>query len=229
MRRTLLMMLLGFSVSAPAAELARTISVAGQGKVSAAPDIVYIRTGVTTESREAQAALAENSRAMQRLLALLQQRGVADRDVRTTNFSVEPIAKRNKPSTGVEFSGYRVDNQVHVRLQDVEQLGEILDALVAAGSNRVAGIEFALRDPARILEEARKQAIADARARAEVYADSAGVRVGSVISISEHSAQAPRPQTSVRHMALEQASTVPVAPGMQEVLASVTVVYALLD
>lgn len=224
-----IIVLLSFCGAAQTAEVVRTISVAGQGKAAAAPDVAYIRTGVRTQAREAQAALAENTRAMQRVMALLQQRGIPESDVSTINFSVAPVAKRNKVTAGDELVGYRVDNQVRVRLDNIEQLGEILDALVAAGSNRVSGIEFALSNPQGALEEARKQAMADANARAQTYADSAGVRVGSVISISEQSAQVPRPQTLVRHMALEQASAVPVAAGMQEVSATVTVVYRLLD
>jgi uncharacterized protein YggE len=190
---------------------------------------VFIRTGVTTESSEAQTALAENSAAMNRILALLQELGIAEYDISTTNFSVMPITKREKLNSSTTFVGYRVDNQLRARLADVAQLGEILDALVAAGSNRVSGIEFALDDPGGALDEARKLAIADARARAELYANSAGVRIGSVISISEQGAQVPRPQRIARTMALDQASAVPIARGTHEVQANVTVVYSLLD
>jgi uncharacterized protein YggE len=231
MRRILLTILLGLTASglAHAVEPARTVSVAGQGKVSVPPDIVFIRTGVTTESSEAQTALAENTAAMNRILALLQELGIAEYDISTTNFSVMPITKREKLNSSTTFVGYRVDNQLRARLADVAQLGEILDALVAAGSNRVSGIEFALDDPGGALDEARKLAIADARARAELYANSAGVRIGSVISISEQGAQVPRPQRIARTMALDQASAVPIARGTHEVQANVTVVYSLLD
>lgn len=231
MRRILLMILVGFTASglAHSDELVRTISVAGQGKVSAPPDIVFIRTGVTTESGEAQTALAQNTAAMNRVLALLQQQGIADYDISTTNFSVTPLTKRDKLSAGDTFLGYRVDNQLRVRLTEVAQLGEILDALVTAGSNRVSGIEFSLDDPGGALDEARKLAIVDARARAELYAESAGVRLGGVISISEQGTQVPRPQRIARTMVFEQASAVPIAPGTHEVQALVTVVYTLLD
>ena len=155
MRRIPLIILLGLATLglARADELARTISVAGQGKVSAPPDIVFIRTGVTTESAEAQTALAENNAAMNRVLALLQRLGVAEYDINTTNFNVAPVTKRNKLDSDAVFVGYRVGNQLRVRLTDVAQLGEILDALVAAGSNRVAGIEFALDDPGIALDD----------------------------------------------------------------------------
>lgn len=231
MRRSLVLVLICLATFelAPAAEITRTISVAGQGKVSAPPDIVFIRTGVTTQAREAQAALAENTAAMNRVLALLQQRDIAEHDIRTVNFSVSRMAKRNKHDAGEEFLGYRVDNQVRVRLPDTGQLGEILDALVSAGSNRVAGIEFGLDDPGTALNEARRLAIADARARAELYAESAGVNIGSVISIVEQGVQVPRPQRLAHTMAIQQASPVPIAPGAQEVQANVTVVYMLLD
>ncbi len=213
----------------PASELARTISVSGEGETSAPPDVAFIQTGVASESPQARQALAQNTAAMQRIFTLLKQRGIPERDIRTTHFNVTPLAKRDKAGIGEEFLGYRVDNQVRVRLTDVDALGEVLDALVAAGSNRVSGIEFDIRDPGSALDEARKRAIADARARAELYAAAAGVKVGNVVSISEQGAGAPPPQRYMRHMMIEQASAVPVAPGAQTIHASVTVVYTLLD
>jgi len=216
---------LAISLTAPAfgADL-RTISMAGHGEVRAAPDMVSVTAGVTTNAATAAQALAANSVRMKTVFSALQKLGIPDKNIQTMNFSVSPqYATGNNEAP--RLTGYQVNNDVSVRLEDVGRLGGALDALVGAGANQMNGISFGIRDPAPLLEKARMQAIADARARAETYAKAAGVTLGSILSISEGGADAPRPMYKV--MAMAEARSVPVAAGEQSVAADVSVVWEI--
>lgn len=209
----------------------RTITVSGQGTASGAPDMATINTGVTTKDPVAKEALARNSRAMKKIIELLKSRNIGDKDIQTSGFSVYPEYRRQPRSGGAQsnvIEGYRVSNNVSVKVRNISRLGEILDALVEAGSNQISGVSFSVSEPRPLLDEARKQAVDDARGRAELYAAATGVRVGKVISISEQAIQTPRPQFQRMAMAAE-AMSVPIARGEQDVNASINIMYELLD
>ena len=216
-----------------AEELPRTISVSGQGKAGTPPDMATIRTGVVTQSATAREALTANNRAMEKVMSVLKQRNIAGKDIQTSGFSVYPeYARQTSPQRGPrnnEITGYRVTNNVSVKVRNLPRLGEILDGLVQAGSNQLSGVSFGLSDPRAIMNDARKNAIDDARARAELYAQATGVKVGKVISISEQSIQPPRPMFQARGYGGAMADSVPIATGEQEVSATINVMYELLD
>lgn len=224
-----------FSLSLAAADLPRTITVSGTGTAGTPPDMATIRTGVATTASNAKEALAANNKAMETLLAVLKSRNIDAKDIQTSGFSVYPEYRRaNGPSPRGgprtnEIIGYRVSNNVSVKVRNLPRLGEILDGLVKAGSNQVSGVSFGLSDPKAITDEARKDAIDDARGRAELYARATGVKVGKVISISEQSIQRPQPMFQGRMAMAEMASSVPIATGEQQVSASINVMYELLD
>ena len=209
--------------------LLRTISVSGQGKAAARPDMATIQTGVVTTSATAKEALAANNRAMEKVIGVLTTKAIAEKDIQTSGFSVQPEYRRTpRGGRSNEITGYRVSNQVRVRVRDVARLGEVLDALVQAGSNQISGVSFGIAKPDDITNEARRAAIKDARRRAELYAEATGVEVGQVVSISEQAIQMPRPQYLAR-AAMAEASAVPVATGEQEVSATINIVYAIED
>jgi uncharacterized protein len=216
---------LAVSLAAPAwAADPRTISMAGHGEVRAAPDMAQVSAGVTTSAVTAAQALAANTARMKTVFAALEKLGVPEKNIQTVNFSVSPqyASGNNEPP---RLSGYQVNNEVSVRLEDVARLGGALDALVSAGANQMNGISFGIREPAPLLEKARTGAIADARARAETYAKAAGVALGAILSINEGGGDAPRPMYKV--MAMAQARSVPVAAGEQSVTADVSVVWEI--
>ena len=212
-------------------ELQRTISVSGQGTASAPPDVATIQTGVVTQAAVAGEALAANSRAVKKIMEVLETHRIAAKDIQTSNFDVRPEYERGRGSGGGQrrpnIVGYRVTNQVRVRLRHLPDLGKVLDALVAAGSNQISGISFGIDDPSGVLNQARNRAVRDARSRAELYAHAAGVRLGKVISISEQAAPVPQPRMRGMMMAAEAASAVPVATGEQEMRTTVYMVFAL--
>jgi len=202
-----------------------TVTVSGTGSVSAPPDMAEITTGVTTQAPSAAQALAANNQAMEKLLQSLTALGVAARDVQTTSVSVSPVRRVTKDESRTPaIVGYEVSNQVRVTVRDLSRLGRVLDQQVAEGANSVHGIRFGLADPAPLLDEARKRAMADARRRAEIYAAAASLKVGRVLSVQEAGAAVPRPEIAARAM---MSAAVPVAPGEQEIQASVSVSYSL--
>ncbi len=201
-----------------------TVTVAGTGTVSAAPDMAEITTGVVTQAPTAAQALAANSQAMERLLQTLGALGVAARDIQTTNISVSPLRRQGRDGQPPEITGYEVTNPVRVKVRDLSRLGRVLDQQVGQGANLVYGIHFGRQEPAPLLDEARKRAMADARRKAELYADAASLRIGRVVAVQEAGAASPRPEMAPRVM---MSAAVPVAPGEQEIQASVTVTFTL--
>ena len=215
-------------ISAPPENLPRIVTVAGLGEVKVKPDMASISTGVTTDGPTARAALARNSTAMEAVLKALKDAGVAEDDIQTSNFSVQPVYGAMQPGqTSVpRIVSYQVSNQVSARIRELKKLGATLDALVQAGSNQVSGISFDLNDPAAATNEARKKAIADARAKAELYAGAADASVGAVMQISEVSVT-PMMPVSYRMAEMSAAASVPIAAGQSTLSASVTVTFEL--
>ncbi|MBW3543278.1 MAG: SIMPL domain-containing protein [Planctomycetes bacterium] len=229
---TLLLGVLAMVSAATAADErdpARIISVTGEGRVSAPPDMASIHTGVVTQAETAKQALEQNNSAMQKLMETLKQHNIAEKDVQTSGFNVSPVYRQDERGRREpEVTAYRVQNQVRIRVRNLPELGMVLDALVQAGSNQISGISFDVDDPAGILNQARSRAIRDARSRADVYAQAAGVKVGRVRQISEQPVHIPQPFDQRRMMfAGEAASRVPVATGEQDFTVTVHVVYEL--
>jgi uncharacterized protein len=203
---------------------ASTVTVAGTGTVSAAPDMAEITTGVVTQAPTAAQALAANSEAMARLLQALGALGIAARDIQTTSINVSPLRRQSRDGPPPEITGYEVTNQVRVKVRDVSRLGRVLDQQVGQGANLVYGVHFGRQEPAPLLDEARKRAMADARRKAELYAAAAALKVGRVVAVQEAGAAPPRPEMAPR---VAMSAAVPVAPGEQEIQASVTVTFTL--
>ena len=214
-----------------AEELPRTITVSGVGKAGSPPDMATISSGVVSVSKTAQEALQMNNQQMEKLIQVLKNKNIADKDIQTSGFSVYPEYVREASTLGKKkvnkISGYRVSNNVSVRVRDLKGLGEILDALVQGGSNQISGVRFGIDTADELTNEARRLAVKDARSRADLYAAATGTKVGIVISISEQGIRSPSPMPRARMAMAEMASSVPIATGEQEVTASVTVMYEL--
>ena len=213
----------GFAAVNPSAP--RTITVTGMAEVKAKPDIAIISTGVESEAVTASEALAKNSAAMTRILATLKKAGIADDDIQTSSFSVAPQYNSNDPEPR-RIVGYRVTNQVTVRVRAIAKVGTILDALVQVGSNRINGVAFDIANQKPLLNEARKLAVADARLKAELLVAAAGVTLGKPQQISEYGG-GPSPQPMYRATVMAAPASVPIAAGQETVFANVTIVYEI--
>lgn len=205
----------------------RLISVSGTGEIKTKPDMAIVNSGVTSEGRTAQEALAKNNSAMTAVIAELKAAGVAEDDIQTSNFSVSPQYLPYETGKAPRISGYQVSNQVTARVKELAKLGAILDKLVNAGSNQINGISFDVNEPKPFLDDARKKAVADARAKAELYASAAGVTLGRVVQISESSNVIP-PQPMFRGAEKMMApSAVPIATGQQTLSTDVSITYEI--
>jgi uncharacterized protein YggE len=232
--RTLPILMVVLMTSLPTAVSAaegpdRIISVTGEGKATVPPDMATVQTGVVTEAATAREALDANNKAMKDVLGVLKRHGIADRDVQTTNFYVQPIHKRDDQGrTLPEIVGYRISNEVRAKVRQLDKVGDVLDALVKAGSNQISGVAFGVANPEQVMDTARERAIADARRRAQVYARAAGVQVGAVRTISEEPVHFPQPQRFAR-AAMAEAAAVPIATGEEEFRVRVQVVFAMKE
>ena len=223
----LLLALLTLTNTASASDMEATISVTGEGVVTAIPDMAMVSTGVTTEAATPEAALNANTAAMNGLMKVLDDLDIAAKDRQTSNFNVSPQYRRERNDPGSpKIDGYRVSNQLTIRVRDLGELGGLLDALVKAGSNQLGNIRFDFADRSKLVDEARQLAVADARKRAELYVDAADVDLGDVLSISESGVAGPRPPM-MRSAMMSEAADVPIAVGESEIRASVHMVFEL--
>lgn len=205
----------------------RVLTVSGEGEVRAAPDEALLSAGVVTNARTAAVALSDNSRAMNEVFATLKRAGIADKDMQTSDFSVNPqYATDKNGNTLQDITGYQVSNTVNVRVDDLAKVGPTLDALVSSGANSVGGISFTIKNPKPLMAQARAEAVADAVARAQTLARAAGVTLGPIISITESGYSTP-PRPMYRMVAMAAPSSTPVAGGEESVTANVSITWAI--
>jgi uncharacterized protein YggE len=205
----------------------RVLTVSGQGEVHGAPDQAMLSAGVVTTARTAADALASNSKAMNEVFATLKRAGIADKDMQTSNFSVQPqYATDRNGNTLRDITGYQVSNTVNVRVNDLAKVGPTLDALVSSGANSIGNIAFTIKDPKPLMAQARAAAVADAIARAQTLARAAGVTLGPITSINESGYSEPRPMYRMAAMAGAPAPT-PIAAGEESVTAGVSITWAI--
>jgi uncharacterized protein YggE len=208
------------------------ISVSGEGQASIAPDMAVVTLSVIKQSKTAQDALDQDNKAMGAVLATLKNGGIAERDLQTSGFAIQPQYNYPPAKDGQqqppELTGYQVTNGLTVRIRDLGKLGGIIDQAVGLGINQGGDIQFVNDKPEAAIEAARRDAMVDAAAKAKTLAEAAGVKVGHVIDITENAVRS-APQPMMRPMMLKQASdaAVPVAAGENSYNVVVNVTYAL--
>jgi uncharacterized protein len=206
-----------------------TIRVTATGDARTVPDRAFIDFGVETQAATARQAAEENAARMERVIAALVRAGVPRADIQTRDYNVFPVyAQQPRDEGEPRVTGYRVMNTVAVQTDEVRRVGALMDAALAAGANRVAGIRFGLRDPERARAEAIREALTRARAEAETIAQGLGVRLGRVLDASTTSTPPPfYPMLMAEQAADMRRMSTPVEPGQQTVNATVSVVFAI--
>ncbi len=200
----------------PAAEDSDSLTVTGLGTATSVPDEANFSFGVESRGRTAQAAIAANATAMERLVAALRQAGA--RDIATQWVSVYAVTGEDGSVTG-----YAASNSVSATI-GVGRAGALIDAAAEAGANQISGPGLSSSDSERIYREALTDAVANARERAEVLARAAGRTLGEISAISEGGGAQPVP---LYREAADTAVSTPVVPGQQETTAQVTVTFDL--
>lgn len=208
-----------------------TISVTGTGRTTVAPDRFSFTVGVQTVAQTVEQAVNENNARVASVLAALKKEGAAEKDIRTSNFSIWPQQDYSQGRLP-RILGYQVSNNITVTRDKIGDAGRLLQAAVNAGVNTSSGLQFEVSDPAKGRDQGLRSAYDDARAKAVLLAQAAGRTLGKALSISEGAGQAPPQPYFPRAMALkteaaQSVSEIPVESGTQEMSYTVSIVFEL--
>jgi uncharacterized protein YggE len=212
--------------SSPSPADGTLLSIGAEARTTRIPDIATLSGGVVTQAADANGALRANAEQMTRVMAAIKAAGIAERDVQTAGISIYPQYRyaENQPPA---ITGYQASNTVNVKVRDVSRLGKVLDALVASGANQINGPSFEIDDPEAAYDEARRNALKKAQARAEMYAATLGLRVRRIVSINEGGGYSPPSPMPMMKMAAMETADTPVSPGETSLSASLSVVFEL--
>lgn len=213
---------------------ATVLTVSAEGSSSRKPDLAIFTAGVTSTGKTASAALSANSADMTKVIAALKRAGIAERDIQTSNLSLNPVYADNPRQPGSQLDqqppaiiGYQASNMVTVKQRKLGEFGQVIDTLVSAGANQVNGPSFQVDQPEPALNEARIAALKTARDRANLYANATGLKVGRILSINEGGSYTPRPMVMARMVSMDAGAAPPVAEGELALTANVTVMFEL--
>jgi len=203
------------------------LDISATGEVTRVPDLAIISAGVQTLQPTATGAIEENATRMERVRAALKRAGIADKDIQTSSINLNPeyVYENNRPP---RLTGYRATNTVNVKFRDLKRTGAILDALVAEGANQINGPNLTIDKPEAALDEARTKAIANGRARAELYARALGMRVVRLLSVSEGGGNhVPPPMPMVMMAERSGDASTKIDPGTQQLQVSLSMSFEL--
>jgi uncharacterized protein YggE len=209
------------SATADAAKV-RSIAVTGQGTVMFKPDLAYATFGVVTTGTSLAAVQGENATRMAAVLEILKGLGIAEKDLQTVGYNVYPQYDRDGAPTG-----YQVANTVRATVREIATLGATIDAAVAGGANRIAGIAFDLANEAQAVQQAREAAVNDARAKAEQYARLTGVTLGGPLSIAESGGATVRDVAGTGAVPAAAGASTPIEVGQSSISISVQISYEI--
>ena len=226
----------------PTGELPRQLAVAGEGKTTVKPDVAVFTAGVVTQATKVKDAQAQNTAKSNAIIDFLKKNGVDEKDIKTIEYNIYPQYQSSYPPpclSGVcalttirppEIASYQVRQTIQIKVRDLGKVDDLLAGVVGAGANEVGSITFKVDDPEVARAVARKKAIENAAAKAQVLADDLGVSLKSIVSYNEGNTDYPQ-QYAMSGLAEAKMTMAPAAPGPQvqpgeqEVTANVTIVY----
>lgn len=208
-----------------------TISISGKGEVTAVPDIAEISFGVETEKLTVLEAQQENNKKINAVTEMLKENNIDTKDISTSEYSITPRYNYTEEE-GQVLVGYVVSSLLRVKVRAVEQSGSIIDQAGKLGVNRVGGLTFTIDEPEALQQQARLEALKNARQKAEDLAAAAGVRLGRIVSFEEQSSEPPVYPVASRGIMMdaveEKAAPPDIQAGVQEVIVTVNVEYEVL-
>ncbi len=207
------------------------IWVSGQGTVTVTPDIATLRLGVEVQAASVAVAQSQAAEAMDEVMAALTDNGVAKKDIQTQYFSIRQVTKWDREKEEAIVIGYRVTNKVTAKIREIDKAGTVIDAVAVAGGDltRIDSIDFSVDDPSAYYEEARQEAMADAKAKAEQLAGLADAKLGKATYISEGAQISPPIYRQAIYEEAVSAATTPISPGEMDISLTVQVVYSILN
>jgi uncharacterized protein YggE len=202
------------------------VTVTGGSDVSIAPDRAIVRLGSVARGDAAASAQDSVNTAVQRVLDAVRHLDVADKNIATSGVTLSPIYTNQGQDREPRISGFEARNTITITLDDVSRVGPVLDAAIKAGANEVQGVSFELKDQTEPRSRALRQAVQNARTKAEAIAAGLGMRITGVLEATESDVPPPRPMMLGRAVAMETAPA-PIQPGQVQVHGAVTIVYSL--
>jgi len=197
----------------------------GEGSASQAPDLVTISFGVTKSSPTVSDAQSQTNKAINSVLENLKNLGVSEKDIKTTNYSVNP----NYSFEGVQkISGYTVTQNIELKIKDIKNTNRLIDAITGNGGNLIGQVQFGFDDKtkAKLEDKARKEAVANAKERAQSLANAAGIRLGKIINVTESQDNFPRPiPFESAKSDIQETPSTNITPGENNIKISVTLTY----
>ncbi len=212
-----------------------TISVSAEGKVQAVPDLATVNLGVLTQGSSPAKVQEDNTLKVNKIIDYIKQQGIGKDEISTSQFNIYPQYDYSNGRNNI--IGYQLNQTITVKVKGVDKttdvLGKILQGAVNEGANEINGVSLGFDDPDNLRQEARKQAIEKAKAKAQDLAQAAGLRLGKVVSVSESGMGGyPTPMYAEYGMgyggmdsAQVKAAAPNVEPGSQDVIANMTVVF----
>jgi uncharacterized protein YggE len=213
------------ALAAPAGDKAgSTITVTGHAELTVVPDIAYITAGIVTTGADVETARRDNERAMRRIIDAVIAQGIDKSKIATSQFSLQPIYKNDGLSAGA-ISGYRLVNNLTVAVEDLDRIGQVIDAAFQAGANQFQGLRFAVRDDGKLRDELLRRAVQDGWHKASVIADALGVTLGQPLQVSEGGRYGPVQADTVR--AFKANASAPIEAGTLTVGIDVNLVFGI--
>ena len=204
----------------------KTISVSGQARVTATPDIAYITLGVISEDKDAKAAQKANAAAMDKVIAAIKASGVKNDDIKTVNYTIYPKYDYNQTTGVSSIVGYSVNNSVRVTVRDMTTTGNIIDAAADSGVNVSSSINFDLSNYEKYYNDALKNAVLAAKKKADTVASALGVSIKGAVSVNEGGGYSPLSNYATYDMKAEnEGISTPIQAGSVEIAANVSIVY----
>jgi len=212
-----------------------TMSVSAEGKVKAVPDIATVNLGVLTQGGTPAKVQEENSKKINKIIDYVKSKGISKDDISTANFNIYP--QYNYDNGRNEIIGYQLNQTITIKVRGInestEMLGEILQGAVSEGANEINGVTMGFDDPDNLRQQARQIAIEKAKEKALELANTAGIKLGKVVSVSESGGGYPTPYYADYAygigggggVALEKSASPNIEPGNQDVIETMTVVF----
>ena len=224
---TLLVGSMTSSYAAAADKNLATISVTGNAKIAITPNVAYLNLGVTTTGADVESTRTENESIMRRTIDGLIAQGVDRKMITTSQFSLQPLYNNEGRDTVQRLSGYRLQNNVTVAIEELSSVGTVIDAAFRTGANQFNGLRFGLKNDSSLREELLRKAVQDGRHKAQIIADALGVTLGYPLSVSEAGGYVPMQADSYQMM--KTATGAPIEAGMQTVSLNVNLVFNIAE
>lgn len=205
------------------------IRTTGEAVVNTKPDQARIDIGVTTQGPTAQAAAAQNARQLDAVVNEIKKAFSNAAELKTIGYSVNPDYRYPKQGGEPTIAGYTANNILQIKMNDLAQVGKLIDLATQSGANRVQGVQFSLKDESAIQSQALHEAAVKARSKAEALASASGVKILRVMSLEEGPTNIVRPMmaTAMEARAQGPAPPTPVESGTIEVRANVTLMVEI--